>query len=165
MKLLDKIEKVEWLKTIIVAILIILFLQWLVWPMRVNGRSMENTLHHLDFLIVSKAITFIEPVKNGDLLVLDVEVKDYSERVVKRVIGISGDHIVIKDGRVYVNGEMITEDYIQGMTFGSVDVMVGHNHVFVLGDNRPVSKDSRSFGCIPLDGIIGKVVYKISTTH
>lgn len=85
---------------------------------------------------------------------------------IKRVIGLPGDHIEIKDGAVYLNGERLQEDYLDsGMTTDSVDgvftdVIVPDGHVYVLGDNRAVSGDSRRFGCIPIDKIEGKAVLR-----
>lgn len=85
---------------------------------------------------------------------------------IKRVIGVPGDHIQIKDGSVYVNGEKLQEEYIQsGIVTDTgngifTDVIVPENTVYVLGDNRPKSTDSRCFGCVPLEKIEGKVIIR-----
>lgn len=88
-----------------------------------------------------------------------------SSSYIKRVIGIPGDHIEIKDGSVYVNGEKYNEEYLNStiktdMSLGGDfnDVIVPENCVYVLGDNRSASIDSRKFGCIPVCKIEGKVV-------
>ncbi|TCT13950.1 signal peptidase I [Natranaerovirga pectinivora] len=158
MKLLDKIEMLEWIKIIIFSLLVILLFHWIIWPIRVYGRSMEKTLYHNDFMIISKAITFINPIENGDIIVIEVPMDDKEALAVKRIIGVSGDHVIIKDEDVYVNGIKINEDYILGKTYGDIDTIVENGYVFVLGDNRQISKDSRDFGSIPLNKIRGKVI-------
>lgn len=85
---------------------------------------------------------------------------------IKRVIGLPGEHVEIKDGFVYINGEKLDEDYIQDNVITEscggifVDVIVPENTIYVLGDNRPGSKDSRFFGCIPIDKIESKAVFR-----
>ena len=85
---------------------------------------------------------------------------------IKRVIGLPGDHIEIKDGYVYVNNEKIKEDYLDPGTVTKsadgvfTDIIVPDGYVYVLGDNRDVSGDSRRFGCIPIDKIEGKAVLR-----
>ena len=90
---------------------------------------------------------------------------------IKRVIGLPGEYIEIKDGSVYINGEKLKEDYLQAgvvtdMVQGKKDesfftnFTVPENYVFVMGDNRTGSTDSRSFGCIPLEKIEGKVLFR-----
>ena len=86
---------------------------------------------------------------------------------IKRVIGLPGDHVVIQDGKVYINDEELEESYLQsGIVTDNgkgycTDVVVPENSVFVMGDNRPQSTDSRCFGCIPLEKIESKVWIRI----
>lgn len=86
---------------------------------------------------------------------------------IKRVIGVPGDHIVIEDGNVYINGELQKEKYLQSGVITTngrgncLDVTVPDNSVFVMGDNRSQSTDSRCFGCIPLEKIESKVWIRI----
>lgn len=83
---------------------------------------------------------------------------------IKRVIGVAGDHIKIESGKVYLNGQELNEPYLRGgiKTEQKVftDIIVPENCVFVMGDNRPQSMDSRSFGCIPLEKVESKVVIR-----
>lgn len=85
---------------------------------------------------------------------------------VKRVIGLPGDHVEIKDGGVYLNGEKIDELYLDnGKITGSegglfIDIVVPDGYVYVLGDNRDNSTDSRRFGCIPINKIEGRAVWR-----
>ena len=93
---------------------------------------------------------------------LDVNKVSY----IKRVIGLPGDHIVIKDGIVYRNDERIEEPYLREMNTEIqeqeyADVIVPENTIYVMGDNREQSKDSRSFGCIPYDRVNGYVLCRI----
>ena len=83
---------------------------------------------------------------------------------IKRVIGVAGDHIKIESGKVYLNGQELNEPYlrdgIQTEQKVFTDIIVPENCVFVMGDNRPQSMDSRSFGCIPLEKVESKVVIR-----
>lgn len=84
--------------------------------------------------------------------------------LVKRVIGVGGDHVVILDGKVYINDKELTESYINGdYTDGIIDEIVPQGHIFAMGDNRPNSRDSRdpSVGMIPKDDIVGKVFIRL----
>ena len=80
---------------------------------------------------------------------------------IKRVIGVAGDHIKIEEGKVYLNGEELQEDYVAegAVTISDryTDITVPEGYVFVMGDNREHSTDSRSFGCIPVEKIESKV--------
>ena len=86
---------------------------------------------------------------------------------IKRVIGVPGDHVVIKDGKVYINDVELNESYIRPGVItdngrgNCTDVVVPENSIFVMGDNRTQSTDSRSFGCIPLEKIESKVWIRI----
>ena len=93
---------------------------------------------------------------------LDVNKVSY----IKRVIGLPGDHIEIKDGNVYRNGEKLEEEYLREVKTETQeeeysDVIVPENTIYVMGDNREQSKDSRSFGCIPYDRVNGYIVCRI----
>lgn len=85
------------------------------------------------------------------------------ESYIKRVIALPGEHLQIYDGKVYVNGTELQEDYLQPQIMTDTedcpyfDLVVPENCVFVMGDNRPESTDSRRFGCIPLDKVESKV--------
>lgn len=85
---------------------------------------------------------------------------------IKRVIGLPGEHVEIKDGKVYINGEVLKEDYLQegiitDVGVGFDDFTVPENSVFAMGDNRSQSTDCRAFGCIPLEKIESKVWIRI----
>ncbi len=83
---------------------------------------------------------------------------------IKRVIGLEGEHVKIEDGKVYINGELLEEDYLADDVVTSSDVfydfIVPEGYVFCMGDNRPNSKDCRDLGCVPKEKIEGVVVYR-----
>lgn len=156
----------EWLVTVLfsfVAVLVILV--FFVRMVQVDGRSMEPTLQDGE-RVVAQSIFF--KVKRGDIVVID-SYTGYGKPIVKRVIGVAGDTIDIDflTGEVYVNEQLLQEDYIAAPTTQQYDVTfpleVPENHVFLLGDNRPVSKDSRDeeIGCIDKRDILGKVFFRI----
>ena len=101
-----------------------------------------------------------KPVSMGDVVV--VWIPSLNEYVVKRVLGLGGDRIEIRDGRLFRNGTPLYERYVaeQGWAEGAepVDVTVPEGMMFLLGDNRTVSLDSRSFGCAPVDDVFGVVL-------
>ncbi len=84
---------------------------------------------------------------------------------IKRVIGVGGDHILIEDGKVYLNGELLEEDYLPEGTYTArtgefYDIIVPEGYVFAMGDNRTQSIDCRVFGCIPIEKIESKVSFR-----
>ena len=102
-------------------------------------------------------------IKKFSYYILEIGKTSY----IKRVIGIPGDHVVIKNGKVFINGEIIEEKYLEPGKItdngngNCIDVTVPENTVFVMGDNREESMDSRCFGCIPLEKIESKVWIRI----
>jgi len=154
-------ELIEWAKCIAAAILIAAFIMTFVGRSTVvDGASMEPTLSDGDRLWLDKlSYRFFEPGR-GDIIVFDMP----GERYIKRIIGLPGETLWSKDGIVYVDGRPLEEDYVlnqsgRGRDFGPVTVPDGA--VFVLGDNRNNSDDSRgSVGMLDIDRIIGKVVFR-----
>ncbi len=129
-------------------------------PMRVKGSSMENTLMPGDYMAVEKLTYIFSPMKRGDVVICYYPNND-EYTCVKRIIGLEGDTITIADGLVSVNGVRLTEDYVTtGLTpkhDGTYEVEPGC--VFVMGDNRLVSRDSTDglVGSIPVERVIGRV--------
>ena len=160
----------EWIKDLsIAAIIAVLFLQFFM-PTIVREHSMENTLKQNDYVFVSRRYYtwFKHDLARGDIIVFksDLTTSSGSEKLlVKRIIGIPGDRVSIADGEVYVNGEPSDESFTKdGRTGGSmVEVTVPAGHVFVMGDNRQNSTDSRSplVGFVDINTIKGKVVFRL----
>jgi signal peptidase I len=156
-----KTELIEWAKCIAAAVAIAVFIMVFIGRSTVvDGSSMEPTLSDRDRLWLDKlTYRFSEP-RRGDIVVFDMP----GEKYIKRVIGLPGERVWSEDGVVYVDGKRLEEDYVldrirRGGDFGPVTVPEGS--VFVLGDNRNNSDDSRgSVGMLDIDRIIGKVVFR-----
>lgn len=168
MKPETKKEIMEWLKTIIFAVALAFLINVFIAPTIVRGESMFPTLQNSNYLIINKTSYWFSEPKRGDIIVFKSKIKDEKGKnkdLVKRVIGVSKDHVVVKDGKVYINDELQKEDFINGdITDGDVDEIVPEGQVFAMGDNRPNSFDSRSpeVGTVSIkDDIIGKVVIRL----
>lgn len=173
----------EWACSIVFAMAAALFINiFLLQQIVVEGRSMEPTLHNKEHLFVSKVgHTFKKMPEYGDIVVLDSRVgrernlrDDLIEPVnnwigrpshiyIKRVVGQPGDVMKISGGKVYRNGTVLTEEYLKEpmSLLQEVETTVPKEHVFVLGDNRNNSSDSRVLGSIPLDHVTGVMVFKL----
>ena len=148
----------EVLETILPAILIALLINVFVGQAtRVEGQSMEPSLHTDQRLVVEKLSYRFRGPQRFEIVVLKLPSQG-DELLIKRVIGLPGETIEIHDGQVYVNGESLQESFVQGDTFPgrSESVIVPPLHVYVLGDNRNHSNDSRSFGPVPIENIVGR---------
>lgn len=163
-------EIFDWVIHMVLAILVGLFIVTFVAQRTiVDGNSMYPTLNDGDQLIVEKISPRLGKLKRGDVVTVYIpefleEGKDF---VVKRIIALENDTVEIKDGKVFVNGEEIQEDYINGNTTEEVDpryskVTVPKDCVYLLGDNRMPhsSLDSRSIGPVNKKKIMGKVIYR-----
>ena len=147
----------EAVETIVPAVLIAVLINlFLAQATRVYGQSMEPNLHSDQRLVVEKlSYTFHEP-QRGDIIILNVP-RAGSGLLIKRVIGLPGEKVEIKGGRVYINEQAVEESYLSNQAQRDMKaIVVPPKHVFVLGDNRGFSNDSRSFGAVPLDNIVGR---------
>ena len=165
----EKIKKeiLEWIKVFALAIVFAFVITQFIKPTLVRGDSMYSTLEEGDYLIINRmAYKFKEP-QRGDIIVFksDLQQDDGTTKdLVKRVIGIPGDTVKIENGKVYVNGEELVEPYLdEDITSGEVDTVVPKDSVFVLGDNRKISLDSRyaDVGFIKESDILGKVFIRL----
>lgn len=179
------IEILKWFQTIVLAVVIALVVRGFIFePVIVKGVSMEDTLVDDQRLIIYKLGYLLKTPHRGDIAVLQYQ-KGIFDGIpllnrlgflekffscpteidyIKRIIGIPGDEIDIKEGKVYVNGEMIPEAYTKGITYPQVlefPLLVPPDSVFVMGDNRENSRDSRVIGFIELDRLVGKAVIRI----
>ena len=175
-----------WLLSIIVAFVLSLIIGiFIVQPYKVDGHSMDPTLHdkqriyaekwthalgqvpaYGDIVIIDSRVdrprTFVDDLKEHPLIALFTGESKQEIFYVKRLIGKSGDKIEIKQGQVYRNGELLNESYIKEPMVNEPDQVydVPAGHVFVMGDNRNNSKDSRMIGFIPVDHIMGVKGFK-----
>lgn len=144
------------LPAVLIAVVIHLFLAQ---ATRVYGQSMEPTLHTDDRVIVEKISYRLHPPQRGDIVV--VKLNGTSPALIKRIIGLPGETIAIHDGRVYINGAPLDEPYLHRPTHGYLPpTRIPPMHYFVLGDNRDASRDSRSFGPVPREAIVGRAFFR-----
>ncbi|GMB08480.1 type I signal peptidase [Thermolongibacillus altinsuensis] len=171
----QKNEALEWLKAILIAIALAGGIRYFIFaPIIVEGMSMMPTLHDQDRMIVNKLAYKIGEPKRFDIVVFHAEEgKDY----IKRVIGLPGDRIEYKNDTLYINGKAYEEPYLEEYKKQVIDgpltepftleeitggqATVPKGHLFVMGDNRRYSKDSRHIGFIPMEKVVGKtsIVY------
>ncbi len=146
----------ELLETAVLTILIFLAIRLVVQNFRIEGSSMEPTLHAGQYLIVNKAVYWLHPPERGDIVVFEYP-RAPNRDFIKRVIGLPGEEVEVRNGVVYINGKRLYEPYISAPSNRSFGPrVVGPNEYFVLGDNRPNSSDSRTWGMLPREHIIGK---------
>jgi len=141
------------LPAIVIAVLINLFLAQ---ATRVYGSSMEPNLHTDQRLVVEKVSYRLHGPHRGDVVVLRMPDRG-PELLIKRIIGLPGETIEIRDGTVYISAQPLDEPYLvrrSGSNYGPT--LVPEGHVFVMGDNRGASNDSRVFGPLPLDRVVGR---------
>ncbi len=147
--------------TIVPAVLIALLIHvFLAQATRVYGQSMQPNLHSNERLVVEKLSYRFHGPRRGDVIVLH-DPSGGSELLIKRVIGLPGERVTVADGQVFIDGEALDEPYLDQETEGSGrSWLVPPLHVFVMGDNRQASRDSRSFGTVALDQIIGRALFR-----
>lgn len=154
-----------WFWAFVALLLVFGFEVWLLFRLMfvatiITSSSMEPTLEKGDAVIVRKVrFTPQNPPQRGDLIFFrdPITEKDW---LVKRVIGLPGEVVIIFGGRVYINGVPLNEPYISATSEDYGMWHIPSDAVFVMGDNRPFSNDSRDFGPVPLDLIEGKVVFR-----
>ncbi len=157
----------EWVKTIVVSVVIALIITTFIRPTLVKGQSMYPTLEPYNYLIINKIPYMMHEPEHGDIVVFKSHLKslDGKEKdLIKRVVAVEGDEISVEDGRVYVNGVEVEEEYINGnYTPGDINLTIPEGMVFVMGDNRQNSLDSRDgrVGPVEIDTIRGKVLVRL----
>lgn len=169
----EKSEMLEWLKAIVIAVVLVLLIRWLFFaPFIVDGPSMQPNFHTGERIIVNKIIYDMRAPKHGEVIVFHVpeEGRDF----IKRVIGVPGDTVQVEGDTITINGQIVDETYIKEVVdekhkhdelynieanFPNQDVPDGtvpEGHVFVLGDNRSNSTDSRRIGYVSYSEIVGR---------
>jgi signal peptidase I len=148
----------EALETILPAVLIALLINVFVGQAtRVEGQSMEPNLHTDQRLVVEKVSYRFHGPHRFDIVVLKAPGQG-EDLLIKRVIGLPGETIEFRDGQIYVDGELLDEPFIaqEVQSDRNRTITVPPLHVFVMGDNRNHSNDSRSFGPVPIENIVGR---------
>jgi len=151
-----------WSKDIVLAVLgAVLIVIFVVQPVKVEGTSMEPRLEPQDRLFVNKFVYHFSDIRRGDIVVFWYP-KDRSKSFIKRVIGLPGDRVEIRSGTVFVNGEKLSEPYLQGQleVESHRSEVIPSQQYFVLGDHRNFSSDSRDWGTVPRQNIFGEAVFR-----
>lgn len=148
----------EFLETMLPAIAVVLAINlFLAQPRVVHGQSMEPNLHENQRVIVDMLSYRFRTPDRGEIIVLDVPERRSGPPLIKRVIGLPGDIVEIRDGQVLINDQQLDEPYLDQSTQGWLaPAIVPEECVFVLGDNRAASNDSRYFGVVPHENILGR---------
>lgn len=141
---------------IVVIILVLLFKRFFYSPIKVNGSSMDDTLHDGDIMILDIIGCNFSDFKRFDIVVIDIG----DEYIIKRVIGLPGEEVEYKDNVLYINGKKVKDNHGNGKT-EDFKTKVPKNSYFVLGDNRGNSLDSRYFGSFSKNKILGKTGFTI----
>jgi signal peptidase I len=152
----------SWGRDLVIAlslavVIIIFFYQ----PVKVEGTSMTPLISDQERIFINKFVYRFEPIHRGDVVVFWYPL-DRTKSFIKRVVGLPGDTVEIREGQVYVNGKMLIEPYIRAESedlgaFSATRIPVGE--YFVMGDHRNSSNDSRIFGPVPRNFIYGKAVF------
>ena len=155
----------EVIETIVLTVLMFLVIRFAVQNFNIEGTSMEPSLHNKELILVDKWTYLFRAPARGDVVVF-MAPPNPSQDYIKRVIGIPGDKITIKDTTVIVDGVTLHETYVDPNNQGNIynykpinNMVIPPNHYFVLGDNRRGSSDSRDWGFVPRNKIIGRAAF------
>lgn len=154
----------EILKIVVMALIIVIPIRYFLFqPFFVKGQSMEPNFENGDYLIIDELSYRLSDPQRGDVVVFKYPYNP-SQRYIKRIIGLPGEKVEVKNGAVIISSEdgsqiLDEKEYLSQeiSTPGTANVLLDQNEYFVLGDNRPVSSDSRTWGILPKENIIGKV--------
>jgi signal peptidase I len=157
-------EKTDWkrflidlFETVGLAVVLFLIINTVSARVRVDGFSMLPTLHDGEFVLVNKLAYRIGTPARGDIIVFRSTTTNDLD-LIKRIMGLPGDKISIHNGQVIINGQTLTETYINAVPNYSGEWQVPEGYLFVLGDNRNDSSDSHAWGFLPEQNVIGKAM-------
>ncbi|MBQ6900056.1 MAG: signal peptidase I [Firmicutes bacterium] len=162
-------ELLGWIRDILIAVAIAAVILAFFKPIIIQQQSMEPNFYSGDYVITSRqAYNIFGDPQRGDIIVFKSDLytdEGEAKNLIKRIIGLPGDTVEIIEGEVYLNGEVLNEEYIKepGLSGEMEAVTVPEGELFVMGDNRRVSQDSRSgaVGTISQNTIVGKVVVRV----
>ncbi len=149
---------IDVIETLLLALVLFVGINLVTARIRVDGTSMEPSLHQGEFVIINRlAYKWAKP-RLGDVIVFRFPLNPGQE-LIKRVIGLPGDEVNISNNQVFVNGHVLDESYIAEAPRYSGTWRVPQDSLFVLGDNRNASYDSHAWGTVPLKDVIGKALF------
>lgn len=151
----------EIIGTVLPAILIALLIQlFLAQTTRIESYSMEPTLYENQRLVIEKLSYRLRSPKRGEIVVIRPQDGD-SVSLIKRVVGLPGETIAVHDDQVFIDGEPLVESYLRVVTHGFYPpTRIPDDAIFVMGDNRDRSRDSRMFGPVALEDLVGRAVFR-----
>lgn len=147
-------------ETILFAVIIFLALQIVVRNFRIEGDSMLTAFENGQFVLADRVSYRLGEPQRGDVVIFEYP-RAPQEDYIKRVIGLPGENVRIDGGAVYINGQLLSEPYVNGqqtLAYRNVNLTLAEGQYFVMGDNRNYSSDSRAWGPLPRANIIGKAV-------
>ncbi len=147
------------LETLLLAAILFLVINVLTGRYQVHGQSMEPSLYDGQYLVASKVAYWLQAAERGDVVVLNPPNRDSVVPYIKRVIGLPGDLVEVRDQRVWVNGIALNEPYTSAPPNYDGNWVVAAGEYLVFGDNRNNSSDSHSWGLLPEDNILGKAFF------
>ena len=162
-----KKEIFEWVKTIVISLIIALVITTFMKPTIVKHYSMQPTLDENDFLIINRLLYTRGTPERGDIIVFESNQMDNNgdqKLLIKRIIALPGEEIEIRGGQVYINEELLTEPYLEdGYTHGNIHQIIPQDTLFVMGDHRNNSLDSRDedLGLVNFEDIVGKAFIRL----
>lgn len=157
----------EVIKFVVISLLIVVPIRmWIAQPFIVSGASMEPNFFNGDYLIVDEISYNIKNPQRDEVIVL--RLPGNSPFFIKRIIGLPGEKIEIKENKIRIlspeqpEGFVLKEDYLQNeLTYPEMSVILGNDEYFVMGDNRSQSLDSRRWGAILKDNIVGRAFLRL----
>lgn len=160
----DVQEKVNWgrfmldiIETLVLAVVLFIGINSVSARVRVDGFSMRPTLEDGEFVLVNKMSYRFGAVQRGDIIVFHFPLNP-KEELIKRVIGLPGDRVSVQNHQVYINGQMLNEPYIAQAPIYSGEWTILDGQLFVMGDNRNNSNDSKDWGLLPAENVVGKAI-------
>ena len=156
-----KIKKIisELIPYVVILIFVILLRTFVITPIEVVGTSMDDTLHEGQILFLDKFTYLFSDIKRFDIIV--VKKDEYEDEVIKRVVGLPGEKISYRDNKLFINEEFIEDAFNNNYVSDFSTKVIPDDMYFVMGDNRRVSADSRVFGFVGRDEILGKANIRI----
>lgn len=148
----------DFVETVLLSVVLFLGINAVSSRIRVESISMQPTLYAGNYVLVNKLAYRWGKPSRGDVIVFHYPPDPEQVPYIKRVIGLPGDHIQIADGKVRINGQVLDEPYLKVATIQGGEWVVPEQSLFVMGDNRNNSSDSRSWGMVPYENIIGKAM-------
>jgi signal peptidase I len=145
------------LETLVLSVVLFVSINLISARIRVDGASMEPTLVTGEYVIVSRLSYRLGTPQRGDIIVFHFP-RDPKEEYIKRVIGLPGDKVEVRNGAVYVNGQPLDETYLNVKMDYTGSWRIPAGQLFVLGDNRNNSSDSHDWGTVPMEYVVGKAI-------